>query len=59
MEYFDNLLEKATCIDNMEREVNHWEANFLESIIKRLNQKIRLTEKQEECLQRMYNKYLG
>jgi len=51
-------LEMAEEIDRMERDVTSWEADFLDSILKRLRNKIPLTPKQAEVLEGMHEKYI-
>lgn len=56
----NEALELAEELDNMERDVTTWEADFLESILKRLREDgSELTPKQEYQLRRMEEKYLA
>lgn len=50
-------LEMAEELDRMERDVTSWEAEFLDSILKRLRSGTALTERQAKTLQEMRWKY--
>ena len=50
-------LEIVQELDAMEVDVTPWEADFLDSVLKRLNSKIPLTQDQLEILHRMCNQY--
>ena len=52
-------LEMAKELDGMERDVTSWEADFLNSILEKLNFGLALTEKQATRLSEMYERYLG
>lgn len=53
-------LEMAEALDSMERNVSSWEADFLESVLKRLKDDGRtLSEKQATKLKELYERYLG
>ena len=53
MEISEVIKEKIEHLDNMEAEVNAWEAEFLENIIDREY----LSEKQIAVIEKMYKKY--
>lgn len=51
-------LAMAEDLDKMERDVNSWEAGFLESVLVRLKkEKLPLTETQVKTLKEMHEKY--
>ncbi len=52
-------LEMARAIDGMSRDVTSWEADFLNSILEKLNFGLALTQKQAARLEEMYERYLG
>lgn len=47
----------ADDLDNMRGSVTDWEADFLESILKRLDDGDWLSDPQFDCLERMHRKY--
>ena len=55
----DECLAVAQRIDEMEREVSNWEADFLENVLSWLRAGNRLSEKQEFHLFRMNERYFG
>lgn len=52
-------LEMAKELDGMDRDVTSWEADFLSSILEKLNFGLALTQKQASRLTEMYERYLG
>ena len=53
-----SCLEVAQKIDGLEQDVTSWEADYLDSILKRLRSGVKLTEKQFQVLEGMAEKYL-
>lgn len=49
--------DMAHALDNMPVEVTDWEADFLENIMRLINDDMSLSEKQVDCLKDMYTKY--
>lgn len=52
-------LEMAQALDSMERDVTSWEADFIESVLKRLKAGRPLSPKQAESLEGMHRKYFA
>lgn len=61
--FFDGMsVEDASMIeglDGMDRNMTSWEADFMESMCQMMDEDRALSVRQNECLERMYNKYFG
>lgn len=55
----DELLELAQELDGMDRDVNHWEATFLQDILNQLRVGETLSQHQEAKLREIHEQYLG
>lgn len=55
----DDLLEMAKELDTMDRSLNAWEAEFLETILTRLREGRTITSRQETKLRQIHEEYLG
>jgi len=53
------LLEMAVALDGMDRDVSSWEADFLESVLLRLNDGRPISPKQEAKLRELHERYLA
>jgi hypothetical protein len=52
-------LEMAKELDGMERDVTSWEADFLNSILTRLDRGLPISHAQQKKLEELYEHYLG
>ena len=50
-------LEMVKELDGMERDVTEWEASFLDSVLKQLEKKVPLSQKQIDVVRRMSEQY--
>lgn len=50
------IKELIAQIEDVEPVLNEWEEKFMESIKENIEDEKRITEKQEDCLQRIYDK---
>ena len=53
------LLEMAEALDRMDRDLNSWEAGFLNTVLDPLRFELDLTGPQKEKLKQIYERYLG
>jgi hypothetical protein len=57
MTFADPLLHALTSLDTMTRSVSAWEAEFLESVLRQMQQGRTLSPKQRAVITRMCEKY--
>ena len=53
------LREMAEALNDMERDMTSWEADFHDCVLKKLRAKEPLTSKEDAKLREIYEKYLG